>query len=430
MRPICRRKLLKSLAIRAPYFSTVLITNSGFVLMEKKDSQPERQSTRARNSRIGIGRDEMNLCELPFATLSERAGSRNSLHFEIEDFDRKLNQVVQRTLCVSGDPEYGLPTAKDEEIYLGLLKYTSDLNGCTCQEVQFSRARLFELMGWPKSDWAYARLTKGLHRLVGVRLRYQNLWRDNHNKQWRDQGAFGILESFQLRDVSNSGTQQFVEYRSVFRWSSVLFESFDSGYLKRIDYELARRLNTTARRLYRYLDKHFHPPQRMELKLDLARLGYQHLGVSPGTDLDKVRKRYIGPAAEALESAGYLEVMSSVERFQPIARGKWTCTFLRAHKRVIDESGLDRRNEKLVAGLRRRGCNEETANRLVQKFSREQVRNAARAFDEQRRKGIEVRSVERWFTAALKRGFQPSDEPTRKSALRPERRIFRAGTIR
>ena len=317
-----------------------------------------------------------------------------------------------------------------QSIYLGLLKYTSDDNGCTCQEVQFSRARLFELMGWPKSHWAYARLTKGLHRLVSVRLRYQNLWRDNRNKQWRDQGAFGILESFQLRDVSNSGTQQFAEYSSVFRWSSVLFESFDSGYLKRIDYELARRLNTPARRLYRYLDKHFHPPQRMELILDLARLGYQHLGVSPGADLNKVRKRYIAPAAEELESAGYLEFMPSVERFRRIARGKWTCTFRRARKPVKDRSGEDRGVDKLITGLCRLGCDQATANRLVQKYSCEQLRNAARAFDEQRRKGIGIRSVERWLTSALERGFQPSDESTRKSALRPERRIFRAGSHR
>ena len=133
-------------------------------------------------------------------------------------------------------------------------------------------------------------------------------------------GAFGILESFQLRDALNAGKEQFVEHSSVFRWSRVLLESFDSGYLKRIDYELARQLSPTARRLYRYLDKHFHPPQRMVLTLDLARLGYQHLGVSPGTALDKVRKRHIGPAAEELESAGYLAVTPPAERFQRIAR--------------------------------------------------------------------------------------------------------------
>src|SRR5690606_7235067 len=145
-----------------------------------------------------------------------------------------LNQKVRRTLTVKGDREFGLPTEKDEEIYLGLLKYTSDTNGFSSPEVRFSRGALFEVMGWPKSDWAYSRLLLGMHRLVGVRLSYENLWRDNRKKQWRDQGAFGILESFEFRDSRTVGTHaSFEEYSSVFRWSAVLFQSFDSGYLKR-----------------------------------------------------------------------------------------------------------------------------------------------------------------------------------------------------
>ena len=249
----------------------------------------------------------MNLCELPFATLSERNGNRNMLQFEIEDYDKELRQTVRRKLTVTGDVEFGLPTQKDEEIYLGLLKYSSDYNGLSNPEVQFCRAALFDLMGWAKSDWAYARLTKGMHRLVGVRLSFQNQWRDNRDKQWRDQGAFGILDSFQFRDNRVVGSNaSFVEQSSKFRWGSVLFESFDSGYLKRIDYGLTRSLSATARRLYRYLDKHFHPPHKMKITIDLSRLAYQHIGISPGVELDKVRKRHIGPAAEELMKAGYL----------------------------------------------------------------------------------------------------------------------------
>ena len=162
-----------------------------------------------RLANLANGRDEMNLCELPFATLSERSTGREMLRFVIEDYDYDIGQMVNRTLTVKGDPEFGLPTEKDEEIYLGLLKYTSDYNGFSDPEVPLSRSALFELMGWPKSDWAYRRLTRGMHRLVGVRLSYQKLWRDNRNKQWRDQGAFGILDSFKSRDrrnVSGSGS--------------------------------------------------------------------------------------------------------------------------------------------------------------------------------------------------------------------------------
>lgn len=152
---------------------------------------------------------------------------------------------LSRTLTVKGDPELGLPTAKDEEIYLGLMKYTSDYNGFAEAKVVLQRSALFTLMGWPKSDWAYARLTLGMQRLVGVRLSYQNMWRDNRDKQYRDQGAFGILDSFHFRDQQQAGGS-YAEHASVFRWSQVLFQSFDSGYLKRIDFGLQRGLSTTA----------------------------------------------------------------------------------------------------------------------------------------------------------------------------------------
>ncbi len=224
---------------------------------EKGNQKFSAESLLHRLDDLRNGRDEMNLCELPFAALSERAGNRQMLQFEVGALighpDRPLS-----TLIVQGDQVFRLPTEKDEEIYLGLLKYSSDFNSFSSPQIFLVRSALFDLMGWPKSDWAYRRLALGMQRLVGVRLSYQNLWRDNRDKQWRDQGAFSILESFRFRDSRLiTGNASFSEHSSVFRWSSVLFDSFDSGYLKRVDYRLTRQLSPTARRLYRYLDKRF-----------------------------------------------------------------------------------------------------------------------------------------------------------------------------
>jgi len=388
------------------------------------------QTLTARLANLANGRDEMNLCELPFATLSERNSGRSMLRFKIEDYDKELGRVVQRSLVVKGDPEFGLPTEKDEEIYLGLLKYTTDYNGFSDPEVRFSRSALFELMGWPKSDWAYARLTRGLHRLVGVRLSYENLWRDNHNKQWRDQGAFGILDSFEFRDSRAVGSHGcFAEFSSVFRWGAVLFPSFDSGYLKRIDYGLARSLGATARRLYRYLDKHFHPPKRTRLTIDLARLAYQHIGLSAGVELDKVRKRHIGPAAEELEDAGYL-AKQSAERFQKVRRGVWSATFelaANANKRGAKEEAVETngRARELVDALCRRGASTATGLALVAAHQAEAIEQATRAMDEQTRNGRTIRSPDRWLKAALENGYRASPEIER-AALRPELRLFRS----
>lgn len=370
------------------------------------------------------GRDEMNLCELPFALLSERNGSRKFLRFEIEDFDRESRQIVSRTLTVKGDPELGLPTAKDEEIYLGLMKYTSDYNGFAEAKVVLQRSVLFDLMGWPKSDWAYARLTLGMQRLVGVRLSYQNMWRDNRDKQYRDQGAFGILDSFHFRDQQQSGGR-YAEHASVFRWSQVLFQSFDSGYLKRIDFGLQRGLSTTARWLYRYLDKHFHPPHHRSVTIDLARLAYQHIGISPGIELDKVRKRYIGPAAEELEKAGYLHCRGHDERFENVQRGVWTATFDYGNSKIAgtDDKATARISNRLQA-LSKRGISTALAVQLVDRVQDADLVRAIRAMDEQRQRGVAIRSADRWLTKALQAGFQPSPEYS-TAQRRPERKLFR-----
>ncbi|MCA9040010.1 MAG: replication initiator protein A, partial [Planctomycetaceae bacterium] len=328
----------------------------------------ENQVTEALFQRLGKkrhGRDEMNLCELPFATLSERNSGRNTLHYELEEFDTRQKKHVRRTLSVYGDARYGLPTEKDEEIYLGLLKLTHDYHGFRDPVVHFSRGALFELMGWPKSDWAYKRLTTGMHRLVGVRLDYQNLWRDNQDKEWRDQGAFGILDSFEFRDARAAGSQaSFTEQHSLFRWGSVLFKSFRSGYLKQIDYDLVRDLSPTARRLYRYLDKYFYPPHKTMITIDLKRLAYEHIGISRNTKLDKVRKRYIGPAAEELIRAGYLKP-DEAELFQMLRVGNWTASFQLNQDSRIDPKPVEQGENKLVVALCRRGISQQLAQELT-----------------------------------------------------------------
>ena len=46
------------------------------------------------------------------------------LEFHVTDHDRETGLPVERKLTVTGDPKHGLPTAKDEDVYLGLLQLT------------------------------------------------------------------------------------------------------------------------------------------------------------------------------------------------------------------------------------------------------------------------------------------------------------------
>ncbi len=273
------------------------------------------------------GRDEMNLVEFPFATLSDRADGVQVLEFHVDDTDRETGLPVERKLTVTGDAKYGLPTAKDEEVYLGLLQLTKFHTDFTSPAVPFTRHELIRLLGWPNNDWAYERVATALARLTGVRLFYQNAWRDNANKTFRDRGGFGILDSFVVKDArKGSGPTQ--DLHSEFRWNAVLFESFQAGYLKRLDYETVRSLGTKAKRLYRYLDKHFNPPKYARLVFDLRTLACERLGFSRAYDAVQIR-RALQPAVEELEAIGFIAVESVETRYRKIARGRWEVSFER-----------------------------------------------------------------------------------------------------
>ncbi len=277
------------------------------------------------NDQLRNGRDEMNLVEFPFATLSDRSDGVQVLEFQVSDNDRESGLPVERKLSVTGDPKHGLPTAKDEEVYLGLLQLTKFHTDFKSPDVRFTRHELIRLLGWPNNDWAYERIATALARLTGVRLFYLNAWRDNTNKVFKDRGGFGILDSYHIRDGRKGGGPM-EDLHSEFRWNAVLFESFQAGYLKRLDYETVRALGAKAKRLYRYLDKHFNPPKYARLVFDLRTLACERLGFSRDYDAVQIR-RALQPAVEELEALGFVAVEPVETRYRKVSRGKWEVTF-------------------------------------------------------------------------------------------------------
>lgn len=270
------------------------------------------------------GRDEMNLIEFPFAGLADRVPRGvNMLEYDVEAWDSIHKRPVRRKTTVVGDAKYGLPTAKDEEVYLGLLQWTKLYNEFSSPLVRFCRAQLFDLMGWTKEKASYRRLLLAMDRLTGTKISYVNAWRDNTNKQWVDRERISILDSYRFRDSRKLNSVAVEDRLSQFRWGAELFASFESGYLKKLDYELAKSLSPVARRLYRFLDKHFYPPHRLRLEFDLRTLACEHLGVSRNADNSQIRDRYLTPAIAELVAADFLKPAKGDLRFQQIRRGHW-----------------------------------------------------------------------------------------------------------
>jgi hypothetical protein len=116
---------------------------------------------------------------------------------------------------------------------------------------------------------------------------------------------------------------------SSFSWNEVVFRSFRAGYLKRIDMDLFRRLESpVAKRLYRLLDKRFYHKPRWEF--DLRELACEHVGLSRRYDAGQM-KRKLRPAIAELEETGFLLSMSMEERFFRVSPGKWTVCFAKAN---------------------------------------------------------------------------------------------------
>lgn len=284
------------------------------------------------------GRDEMNLVEFPLSLLSERAAPGvTTLEFSDEIQDKGITK--RRHVSIVASAKYGLPTATDEDVLMGMLQLAKLQNEFSSPVVHFTRLQLIRLLGWENSKWSYDRIATALHRWRTVSVTYTNAWRDNKNKQWQDQGGFGLIDSFNLRDsrkASANGAAEDNEAHSWFRWGGVLFESFRAGYIKKLNYGVYLHLEQqAAKRLYRYLDKHFYEPHRLELEFDLRDLACEHLGMSRAYDSSQI-KRHLQPAVEELEQIGFVEKAPMARRYKRVLRGKWSVVF---RKKMAEKPG-------------------------------------------------------------------------------------------
>ena len=280
------------------------------------------------------GRDEMNLVEFPVALLAERAPKGiYTLKFQDEVRDQTTKQIIQRQVTVAATPEYGLPTAKDEEVLLGLLQLTKITNEFTDPRVLFSRYQLIDLLSWKQEGPSYRRLEKSFDRWKSTSLTYTNAWRDNQKKTWTTRKGFGFLDSYEFRDsrVRQKNRQQrdlpFDELHSEFRWNSVIFDSIQSGYLKKLNYSVVQLLKSpAAKRLYRYLDKLFYGPGQQRKVFDVRTLCCEHLAMARTRETYHLRKD-LQHASEEPESIGFIRMCPEEVRFRKVDRGSYEVTF-------------------------------------------------------------------------------------------------------
>ena len=265
----------------------------------------------------GFSRDEMNLAEFPLAVLSTRSDPKIKT-LEFSDIQRTRDgEVLDRRWIITGADKFGLPTSTDDDVILGLIRLTVD-DGFRNQKVHFSRYELLKILRWTTEGRSYSRLTKSLDRLSGVRIRASNAFYDNSSKSYQTKN-FGIIDAYEISGKKGKGTLKGPgkNEQSYFIWSEQIFDSFKSGFVKKLDLDYYFTLKSAvSRRLYRYLDKHFY--FRSVLEKPLLSLAFEKLGLSRNYKFVSSIKQQLEPALEELQTHGFLD------RFEYVGRGEGT----------------------------------------------------------------------------------------------------------
>ena len=324
------------------------------------------------------GRDEMNLTEYPIAVTGDRApkGTKTLIYKD-----------KQGQLTVTGSDAYGLPTALDTDVIVGLIQLTKQKNDFQEATVNFTRYELLRLLGWANEGKSYRRLDESLNRWAGVTLYYDRCWWDNRSKQYGD-AKLHILESVIILDGTvkqdEDGSQQAFPLSS-FTWNKVFMESFKAGNLKNLDTELYFSLKlATSKQLYRFLDKRFWK-NRPVWTFDLNELAFDRVGLSRNysPNAGKIKEK-LDPALKELESREFLKPMSRDERY--FKDGKvWKIRLIQKSTAAIElpdtVPAVEVTLPPLAAALVTRGVTDFKALELVQQHQADAIEAKLDVFD-------------------------------------------------
>lgn len=318
--------------------------------------------------------DELNFAEFPLAALGKTVPrGQKTLEFTDSVFDKSRNAEVVRKLSITAADKYGLPTAMDDEVVLGLIQLTARTDFST-REVYFTRYELLRLLGWSDDSRNYARLEQSLKRWLGVTLYYENSWWSREEQSWVNEG-FHVLDYVQIFDRERRSRSR-TGGKSMFVWNDVVFRSFKAGYLKRIDFDFYKSLSSAiAKRIFRFLDKRFY--QQMQVEFDLRTFACEHLGLSRKYHNGEL-KRVLTPAISELEKAGFLRPFPAEKRFVRQTAGAWRIVFARAGKGARNTVAT---KNPLVEELVKRGVSTQSAERLVATTDEACVRERLALFD-------------------------------------------------
>jgi Replication initiator protein A len=326
------------------------------------------------------GKDEMNFAEFPIALLTDRVPKgQKTIKFEDQVYDARRKKVITRRRVIEGSEEYGLPTATDDTVILALIQITKQKSNFAKRDIEFTRLELIKMLGWTDEGRSYDRIKLSLQRIANVTYNYDNSWWDDRQQSWTTR-IFHILDTVEINDSRASNGQGGL-FSSRIVWNEIVFDSFQAGFLRDIDFQLCMRLkHPTALRMYRFLGKRFYVKPDWEFDLKEFANDYMCLGrnYEGGTQI----ARKLQPAIEELENAEFLEPLPEAQRFTKNGRD-WKVRFL---KRAASPAlPMPRQAAPAATGLAeqlvQRGVTRARAVALTTKYPMEMIAAKIDVFD-------------------------------------------------
>lgn len=403
--------------------------------MQKDDSEGTSRVTEL------IGKAEMNFAEFPLGFLSERV-PKGCDSFVVEDRVRFRGEIIPRRLSVLPAKGYGFPVAKDREIITACVQVTKKAGFPEDGKVHFSRYEVIDTLQWEHGGGQYKRLKHGLEKLTFTGYKWENSWWDNEAKQFCDH-SFSILDNVVCAPNDRRRRQdgKTPPRTSWFKWNEVVVASFKAGFLKDLNMDIYRSLGSLlAKEMFSLLDKNFYWKKQLDYKL--VEFAFHKLGMRGKSYEDNVAKikDSLKEPIEELVSWGIIRENSN--RFFRDNYGEWHVLFEKGKggsKRRVENVHTTSRShapntsvedrKRIIRSLTKRGLSADFAMLCSLEHSLKALQKAVKAMDEQRTQGKQIQYPDKWFAAALDRGFESTGQ-FQKSNRRPERRIFRAGSFR
>ena len=312
----------------------------------------------------------MNLAEFPFALLADRHPKGLETVIFSDIITGRDGEQVERVWTVTGSEEFGLPLASDELVYVALMEVTKE-QGFRNRTIYITRYDLIKRLGWADKGDSYKRLQQALDRLLGVTIKAERAFWDNKKKRYVDVG-FHVIDDYAIYDEQPGRKSRVGKRRlpySYVAWNQVIFASFQSGYIKRLDTAFFFSLRSAlSRRLYRYLDKKRYDG-KPAYRIGLRKLAFEKLGMSRNYYPSHI-KQELARAHKELIERGFLRDASYQER-----RGRQDDLVVyrfTARKHLVEQKApRAREQDELVEALVAEGVTQSVAEGLVAEYGEE-----------------------------------------------------------